>query len=68
MRDSETNPKKSTDQSYAIASAVQKACIIAAEDAYESGGLSGLCQEGRWDLAMDALRSLDLNSVLEKIK
>jgi len=26
--------------------------------AYDSGGLSGICEEGRWDLALDALKVL----------
>jgi len=32
-----------------MAEAVRQACIAAALRAYEDGGLSGLCQEGRWE-------------------
>jgi pentatricopeptide repeat protein len=27
--------------------------------AYEDAGISGLCAEGRWEMALDALRSID---------
>jgi hypothetical protein len=47
-----------------------KAVIDAARsaliEAYEDGGMSGLCAEGRWDLALDALKKLDLKTVLDK--
>lgn len=48
-----------------LAERVRQACLTAALDAYESAGLSGLCQEGRWDLAIDAIRSLDLDKALD---
>ncbi len=50
-----------------IADAVRKACLTAALNAYEQAGISGLCAEGRWELAIDALRSLDLKPVLEQM-
>jgi hypothetical protein len=43
-----------------VAEAVRAACIAAAERAYEEGGVSGLCTEGRWELAVQAMRELDL--------
>jgi hypothetical protein len=46
-----------------IAEAVRRACIDAAIHAYEDAGLSGLCHEGRWEYAVDALRGLDLHSL-----
>jgi pentatricopeptide repeat protein len=39
---------------------VRQACIRAALEAYESAGMSGLCEEGRWEAAVDAMRRLDL--------
>lgn len=53
------------DEAQAIAEMVRQACIEAALRAYEEGGISGLCAEGRWELAIDAMRSLDLGDVLE---
>jgi hypothetical protein len=39
--------------------------IDAALAAYEDAGLSGLCAEGRWEIAIDAMRSLDLTGCLD---
>lgn len=46
------------------AEAVRRACLKAALEAYENAGMSGLCAEGRWELAVEALRELDLEAVL----
>jgi hypothetical protein len=48
-----------------LACAVREACIAAALRAYEEAGLSGLCQEGRWEYAVDAMRVMDLRPVVE---
>jgi len=45
-----------------IAEIVRQACIDIAIRAYEDAGLSGLCHEGRWEVAVDAIRGLDLRS------
>jgi hypothetical protein len=47
-----------------LAEAVRAACIKAALDAYEEGGVLGLCAEGRWEYAVSALRQLDVAAVL----
>jgi hypothetical protein len=52
------------DEQLRIAKAVQVACIEAALQAYEDAGLSGLCHEGRWECAVDAMRGLDLRALL----
>ena len=52
------------DEGHRFAEAVRTACIEAALRAYEEAGLSGLCAEGRWDLAVDAMRALDLDALL----
>jgi hypothetical protein len=46
-----------------VAQAVRTACIEAALAAYEDAGISGLCAEGRWEAAISALQSLDLNAL-----
>jgi hypothetical protein len=51
-------------QQHQIAQAVQALCLDAAIRAYEDAGLSGLCQEGRWEYAVDAMRGLDLPAFL----
>lgn len=40
---------------------MREACVRAAIEAYEDGGLRGLCAEGRFELAIDAMRALDLD-------
>lgn len=51
----------------AIAEAVRAACLEAAVEAWEQGGMSGLCVEGRWDLALDRLRSLEIEPVIRDV-
>lgn len=48
----------------ALAESVRAACLEAAARAYEEGGMSGLCAEGRFDLALDAIRALDVEDLL----
>ncbi len=47
-----------------LAEAVRAACIKAALDAYEEGGILGLCAEGRWEYAISALQQLDLEALI----
>ena len=47
-----------------LAEAVREACLKAARDAYENAGISGLCEEGRWECAVAAIRSLDLEAII----
>jgi len=47
-----------------LAEAVRAACIQAALDAYEEGGVLGLCAEGRWEYAISALRQLDVDALI----
>ncbi len=44
-----------------LAELIRQRCLQAALAAYEEGGLLGLCQQGRFELAMDAIRTLDLS-------
>ncbi len=44
---------------------VRAALIEAARQAYEDAGVRGLCAEGRWEAALDAMSGLDLASVRE---
>jgi hypothetical protein len=50
-----------------IAEAVRRACIAVALRAYEDAGLSGLCQEGRWEYAVDAMRAMNLRPVVHTV-
>jgi hypothetical protein len=45
------------------ADAVRRAVIDAGVGAYEDAGLRGLCAEGRWEAAVDAMRSASIDLV-----
>ncbi len=47
-----------------LAEYVRSACMQTALDAYEQAGVSGLCGEGRWEFAVQAIRNLDLIHLL----
>ena len=51
-----------------LVEAVREACIRAALEAYESAGVSGLCAEGRWEFAVQAIRSLDLEQFVDELR
>jgi len=52
------------DSKRRLAEAVREACLKAAREGYESAGISGLCEEGRWECAVNAIRSLDIKAVI----
>lgn len=49
-----------------LGEAVRDALLHAALDAHEDAGIQGLCPEGRWETAMDAVRRLDLSRILDR--
>jgi hypothetical protein len=56
------------EESLQIAEAVRQACIDAALRAYEDAGCSGLCHEGRWEYAVDAMRGMDLRLLVQALR
>lgn len=46
-----------------VAEALKQACIEAALAAYEDAKIRGLCHEGAWECAIEALRSLDAEAL-----
>ena len=46
-----------------LAEAVRRACLDAAASAYEDASLSGLCHGGAWEVAVGAIRSVDVASL-----
>lgn len=50
-----------------IATAVKFECLRAAVESYDDARIRGLCQEGAWDLAMDALKSIDIAAILKQL-
>ena len=45
------------------AESIRRALIAAAEAAYEDAGIQGLCAEGRWEAAVSAMRTVDVEAV-----
>lgn len=48
-----------------IARAVRNACVRAALEGYERALIAGLCQEGAWECAVDAMRTLDVEATFQ---
>jgi len=58
------HPRCSMTDPRQLAEAVRAACIRAALDAYEEGGVLGLCAEGRWEYAISAMRRLSIDAFI----
>jgi hypothetical protein len=48
-----------------LAATIRNACVRAALEGYEQAQIVGLCQEGAWEAAIDAIRMLDLKAILD---
>lgn len=59
--------KETIDERGRLAEAIRQACLQAALAGYEDASLSGLCHEGAWECAIDAIRTLDLAALLRQI-
>jgi hypothetical protein len=51
-----------------IAEVVRAACLQAAQQGYERAAADGLCDEGALEVALDTIRSLDLDRILRELK
>ena len=49
-----------------LAETVRAACLAAALESYEEASIRGLCHEGAWECAVGAIRSLNLQRILEQ--
>ena len=49
------------------AEVVRAACVRAALEGYERAGISGLCEAGRWEMAVDAIQSLDVKALVREL-
>lgn len=49
-----------------LAEAIRTACLEAALRAYEDAGISGLCHEGRWEYAVQAIQRMDLTALVKQ--
>ena len=50
-----------------LAKRIRSRCIEAVLQAYEDAGIQGLCEEGRVEAAIDALRTVDLAPLLREL-
>jgi hypothetical protein len=51
----------------AVARAVRDACFQLAATRYEDASMSGLCHEGALEVALDAIRSLDVSPIVQAV-
>ncbi len=57
--------RQNTADRLRIAEIVRTACLRAAIERYDQAASDGLCLEGAWECALDAIRSMDLEAVLK---
>lgn len=57
--------KLTTAEKVALATAVHRACLETLLTAYEDARIDGLCREGAWECAVDALRALNVAALAE---
>jgi hypothetical protein len=50
----------------AVVEAIRDRCIATAIEAYEDAGIRGLCAEGRWECAIEAMRNIKLGETGEE--
>ena len=51
-----------------LAKHIRDRCIEAVLQAYEDAGIQGLCAEGRWEAAVGALRTVELEPLLREFQ
>jgi hypothetical protein len=60
------NPHLENDRQ--LAEAIRAACLQSAQQGYERAAADGLCDEGALEVALDTIRSLDLDQILRELK
>ncbi len=61
-------PHEVDDELLRVAEVVRAACVTAAQESYEEASIRGLCHEGAWEYAMDVVRTLDVRSLLARLR
>jgi hypothetical protein len=51
-----------------MAEVIRAACVRAAQQGYERAAADGLCDEGALEVALEAIRSLDVEGLLRELK
>ena len=60
-------PGESQVERIQIAEAVRSACVRAAQQGYERAAADGLCDEGALEVALDAIRAVDVDQILREL-
>lgn len=55
------------EQLWLLATAIRDSCFSAAATAYEDASIDGLCHDGAWECALEAMRAIDFDSVIAKV-
>ncbi len=55
------------EEKLSLGDAVKRECIKVALEEYENAQINGLCHEGAWECAVDALRSLNISEIIKKL-
>ena len=50
-----------------LAEAIRQMCIQTALTAHENARIDGLCHEGAWECAIDALRTVELATLVQQM-
>ena len=58
-----SNPSSDPQQ---LAETIRQACLYRAIEAYEEARMDGLCHEGAWEIAVNAIQTLDLGPLLHQ--
>ena len=61
-------PGESQEERTQIAEAVRSACVRAAQQGYERAAADGLCDAGALEVALDAIRAVDVDQILRALK
>ncbi|MCA9978974.1 MAG: hypothetical protein KC413_24605 [Anaerolineales bacterium] len=55
------------EQLWLLATAIRDSYFSAAVSAYEDASIDGLCHDGAWECALEAMRAIDFDSVIAKL-
>ncbi len=65
MKQDDHQKYKILSEQHQLAETIRAACVQAALDGYENASMSGLCHEGAWECAIDAIRNLSIKAILD---
>jgi hypothetical protein len=68
MKDEAEQSQENRPELAQIAEAIRTACLQAAQQGYQRAAADGLCDEGALEVALDAIRSLDLKQILRELQ